>query len=234
MKASSHLFKEKTATIIVAGGSGQRMNNALPKQFLPLDGKPVLYHSIKAFVDAIPQIRIILVLPEAHISFGNMVLQQFNPLPDITIVSGGSTRFHSVKNGIDMLQDETIIFVHDGVRPLLNQRLIGDCYSCALQNGIAIPCVRVNDSIRQIRDNGSIAISRELLRAVQTPQTFRTEILREIFRQEYREIFTDEATVAEAAGHTVCLCEGDRNNIKITTPEDLSMAEILYNKLSGC
>jgi len=231
MKENPIDFKEKTAAIIVAGGSGMRMNSVTPKQFLPLDGKPLLWYSIKAFTDTIPQIRIIVVLPEAHIEEGKRLLQQTVSYHNISWIAGGHTRFHSVKNGINALKDEHIVFVHDGVRPFISESIIRNCYTEAVIHGTAIPCIPINDSIRQIRETGeSRAINRDQLRAVQTPQTFRADILQNIFQQEYREAFTDEATVAEHAGHTIFLCEGDRHNIKITTPEDMLIAEMICRK----
>jgi len=229
MKENPVDFKEKTAVIIVAGGSGTRMNSSVPKQFLFLGGKPLLWYSIKAFTDAIPQINVIVVLPEAHIEEGKNLLQHTLPGINIHWVSGGATRFHSVKNGTRALSNEHLVFVHDGVRPFVSENIIRQCYSGALKNGMAIPCIPINDSIRQINATGeSQAINRTQLRAVQTPQTFRTTILLDIFSQEYQDAFTDEATVAEFAGYKVFLSEGERHNIKITTPEDMLMAEMIY------
>lgn len=231
MKENPVDFKEKTAAIIVAGGSGMRMNSAVPKQFLPLGGKPLLWHTIKAFTDTIPQIRIIVVLPEAHIDEGKKLLQQVMSYSNISWIAGGPTRFHSVKNGIDALTDERIVFVHDGVRPFVSESIIRNCYTGAVIHGTAIPCIPINDSIRQISETGeSRAINRDQLRAVQTPQTFRIDILRDIFHQEYRGTFTDEATIAEQAGYTLFLCEGDRHNIKITTQEDMLIAAMIYQQ----
>ncbi len=157
--------------VIVAGGQGLRMQNAIPKQFLPLNGKPVLYYAINAFVEAIPGIRIVLVLPQSHFSYANSVLQHFSSGIDITIVAGGSNRFESVKNGLSGTAEADIIFVHDGVRPLLSTALIQNCYAAATEFGSAIPVVPVTDSIRQLDEQASRMVDRESLRAVQTPQT---------------------------------------------------------------
>lgn len=220
-----------SVAVIVAGGKGLRMQNAIPKQFLPLENKPILYHTIAAFLGAIPGIRIVLVLPEAHISYANMVLQQFAGGVDITIVTGGETRFDSVKNGLRETTAEDIIFVHDGVRPLISAKLIQDCYTAAKEYGSAIPAVALSDSIRQVQEGGSVTIDRESLRAVQTPQTFKGSVLLPAFEQAYQERFTDEANVVEAYGQSVHLVEGEKRNIKITTPEDLIFATAILKQL---
>ncbi|RQO30886.1 2-C-methyl-D-erythritol 4-phosphate cytidylyltransferase [Taibaiella sp. KBW10] len=217
--------------VIVAGGKGLRMQNALPKQFLPLQDKPILYHTIAAFIEAIPAVRIVLVLPTEQISYANMVLQQFSGGVEITIVHGGPSRFHSVKNGLLEAKEEDIIFVHDGVRPLVSPELIQRCYAAAQAHGSAIPAITVSDSIRQVNNTGSIAIDRNALRAIQTPQTFKGSLLLPAFAQEYREDFTDEASVVECFGQPVHLVEGEKSNLKITTPEDLLFAAALLNQL---
>lgn len=206
------------------------MGMAIPKQFLPLVGKPVLYHTIKAFLDAYDDMNIILVLPEEQLSYAQMVLQAFEERIDITIVSGGETRFHSVKNGLKIIEEESIIFVHDGVRPMISADLIRNCYEQAVEKGSAIPAIAVTDSVRVVAGADSKPINRATLRSIQTPQTFRSDILIPAFEQEYADSFTDEATVAEAAGHTVNLVEGDKRNIKLTTPEDMEWAEMLLKE----
>ena len=214
-----------TTLILVAGGKGVRMGSAIPKQFLPLAGKPVLYHSANAFLKVFPEIKIVLVLPSEHISYGNILLQAFDTLIDLTIVAGGETRFHSVQNGLKAANSEGIIFVHDAVRPLISAALILNCYHQAASMGSAIPAMAVTDSIRHWNGEKFVAIDREMLRSVQTPQTFKAEIIQNAFRQEYAERFTDEATVVEAFGEQIHLIEGFKENIKITTPEDLIVAE---------
>jgi 2-C-methyl-D-erythritol 4-phosphate cytidylyltransferase len=216
---------KKTYAVIVAGGQGSRMGMALPKQFLPLHNKPILYYTIAAFIAAIPAIEIILVLPQAHISYTNMVLQEFETIPTLQIVCGGQTRYESVQNGLEQIEEQdSITFVHDGVRPLLSTQLIQACYEAALQYGSAIPCVPVVDSIRTVSDHNSEIVDRNKLRSIQTPQTFPSEILLKAFAQDYDEKFTDEASVVEAFGYPIHLIAGDRKNIKITTPEDLLIA----------
>jgi len=216
--------------VIVAGGRGLRMGNAIPKQFLPLVGQPVLYHTIKAFMDAYPDIHLILVLPPDQLSYAQIVLQAFPGRVDMTIVQGGETRFHSVQNGLKTIEGEGIVFVHDGVRPLVSTDLIHRCYEQAVEKGSAVPAMLVTDSMRLVSGNNSAPVNREQLRIIQTPQTFRTDILLPAFRQEYSLAFTDEATVAEAFGTKIYLVEGERSNIKVTTPEDLVIAEALLKE----
>ncbi len=216
--------------VIVAGGQGTRMGTAVPKQFLELDGKPVLYHTIKAFRDALPGAEIILVLPSHQVSYAQMVLQAFEERIDVTIVAGGETRFHSVKNGLDVIDDAGIVLVHDGVRAMITKELILRCYEQAVEKGSAIPAIPVADSMRMLEEDGSTPVDRTMLRIIQTPQTFRTEILLPAFEQEYNDGFTDEATVVELYGRDIFLVEGERSNIKITTPEDLVIAETLLKK----
>lgn len=216
--------------VIVAGGQGLRMQNAIPKQFLPLNGKPVLYYAINAFVAAIPGIRIVLVLPESHFSYANSVLQHFSSGIDITIVKGGDNRFESVKNGLGATTEADIIFVHDGVRPLLSAALIHNCYATAKEFGSAIPVVPVTDSIRQVDAQlASKMVDRESLRAVQTPQTFKGAVLLPAFDQPYQSGFTDEASVVEQYGVKVHLVAGEKSNLKITTPEDILFAAALQS-----
>lgn len=217
----------QTFAVITAGGQGTRMGTALPKQFLELDGKPVLYYTIKAFRDAIPGIEIVLVLPPHQISYMQMVLKEFEERIDVTIVAGGETRFHSVQNGLNGLPEESIIMVHDGVRPLASTGLIRRCHQQALEKGSAIPAIAATDSLRIVDDEDSHPLDRSVVRMIQTPQTFRGNILLPAFQQEYNEAFTDEASVVEAAGGTVFLVEGEKRNIKITTPEDMVIAAAL-------
>lgn len=232
MNISSNYNNISCAAIIVAGGNGLRMNSAVPKQFMLLKGKPVLYYSIRAFLNFNPAIKIILVLPAEHISYSNMVLQCFKDRIDMIVVSGGSTRFHSVQNGINALGDEEIVFIHDGVRPFINNELLQRCFETAVNKGNAIPCIDVSDSIRRVNKNNSEYIDRETLRAIQTPQTFSSVIIQKAFEQGYQPAFTDEATVIEHDGEKVCLVEGNKNNIKITTPEDLIIAAAILENVS--
>lgn len=216
--------------VLVAGGKGLRMGSALPKQFLPLNEKPVLYYTIKAFMDAYSDMHLILVLPAEQLSFAQMVLQCFPERIDLTIVAGGKTRYHSVQNGLNATKENSIIFVHDGVRPLVSPGLIRRCCEQAVEKGSAIPAIAVSDSIRMMENDSSKPVNRELLRSIQTPQTFRSEIILPAFKQSYSEAFTDEATVVEAYGTEVFLIEGEKSNIKVTTPEDMVLAEALLKE----
>jgi 2-C-methyl-D-erythritol 4-phosphate cytidylyltransferase len=225
----------KKIALIVAGGNGSRMNSDTPKQFLLLKNKPVLYYSIKSFLDAFDDLEIILVLPEEHIALGQEIIDGYFGRSKFKITAGGRTRFHSVKNGLSLVhEDEAIIFVHDGVRCLITPALIKNCYEAALKSGTAIPVISCRDSVRMLTSNGNKVVNRNKVKLVQTPQTFHSKILLPAFAIDYKEQFTDEATVAEAYGMKVTLVEGEINNIKITTQEDLLLAEhILNTQLPG-
>lgn len=217
----------KKVAIIVAGGSGTRMQSTVPKQFLDLSGKPVLYHTITAFATAFPDMEIVLVLPEAHFTFASDLLSAFEQRPAITIVNGGATRFHSVKNGLQQVTTPSVVFVHDGVRPLVSPTLIRHCYEAAISHGSAIPVVDMKDSIREITDGNNAAVDRDRFKIIQTPQTFLSELILPAFELPFDPLFTDEATVVERLGHPVYLVAGEESNIKITKPLDLTIAEAL-------
>ena len=217
----------KKVALIVAAGSGSRMNSEIPKQFLLLKNKPVLYYSIKAFLDAFEDIEIVLVLPEEHIAKGQEIIDGYFDSSKFRITAGGRTRFHSVQNGLAMIDEESIIFVHDGVRCFVTNELINRCYDAAVELGTAVPVVDSADSIRVITKNGNKIFDRNKVKLVQTPQTFHSGILLPAFAIDYKDQFTDEASVVEAFGIKINLVEGDKNNIKITTPLDLELAKIL-------
>lgn len=214
--------------VIVAGGTGKRMNSELPKQFLLLNGKALLWHSINAFAKAYNDIEIIVVTHEDYIDKTRAITNGFNP--SIQIIKGGETRFDSVKNGLSIIKKAAIIFVHDAVRSLINIKLIQNCYEQALAKGSAIPAVAATDSIRIINADEHCIADRNNIRIIQTPQTFKSDILLPAFNVNYNESFTDEATVVEASGKKIYLIEGDYNNIKITRPVDIIIAESLMNK----
>jgi 2-C-methyl-D-erythritol 4-phosphate cytidylyltransferase len=223
----------KKIALIVAGGTGSRMNNDIPKQFLLLKNKPVLYYSIKAFLDAFDDLKIILVLPKEHIAKGQEIIDGYFDCSKFKITAGGRTRFHSVQNGLSLVSDEeAIVFVHDGVRCLITPKLIRDCYQTALKSGTAIPVVDCRDSVRLLTSNGNRALNRNKIKFVQTPQTFHSKILLPAFVIDYKDQFTDEATVVEAYGMKVSLVEGEINNLKITTPVDLLIAEHILDTQS--
>ena len=219
-----------TYAIIVAGGSGTRMGAEKPKQFLDLRGRPLMAHSVQAFLDAFPGILPIIVLPESWLGHGRRALEAIFPGIAMRFVAGGETRFHSVQQGLSVIQDDGIVFVHDAVRCLVTPSLIRRCYEVAERSGSAIPAVPVRDSLRVLNAQGSQPINRELVRAVQTPQAFRVSLLQAAFTQPYRPTFTDEATVMEAAGQAVTLVEGVETIIKVTFPVDLVVAEKLLTE----
>jgi 2-C-methyl-D-erythritol 4-phosphate cytidylyltransferase len=212
--------------VIVAGGSGLRMGKDTPKQFLLLNGKPILWHTISKFLEAFNDLICILVLPQEHIAKGEEIKEMFDiDSKRIIITTGGNTRFQSVKKGLKLVNKYSIVFVHDGVRCLIDDALIKRCYEQAVAIGSAIPAVAATDSIRVVDGINNKVADRNNIRIIQTPQTFQSNILLEAFEQEFSESFTDEATVVEAMGKPVFLCNGDYNNIKITRPVDLLVAE---------
>jgi len=223
----------KKYAVIVAGGSGTRMGNAIPKQFLLLKGKPVLWYTIDSFLRAYDDMNIILVLPKDHVKKGEKIINQLNAETRIVIVEGGTTRFDSVKLGLQKITDEAVVFVHDGVRCLISVPLIRRCYSQAIEKGSAIPAVAATDSIRIVRNGSHYVNERQEVRIVQTPQTFLSKIILPAFEQSYQDSFTDEATVVEANGSTVFLTEGEYDNIKITRPIDLLVAERIIEDRSS-
>lgn len=223
----------QTYAVIVAGGSGKRMGTTLPKQFLLLKNKPVLYYTIDAFLQAVPDIQIIIVLPEEHLELGKEIVDGYFDQQKIQFAVGGETRFHSVQNGLKLVSEESIIFVHDGVRCLVSTELIQRCFTAALETGSAIPAIECKDSARLITEEGNDPVDRTKLRLVQTPQTFHSKILLPAFTIDYKERFTDEANVVEAFGLKVTLVEGEANNIKITNPIDLVIAEQIINSSSN-
>ena len=217
--------------VIVAGGNGSRMNSDTPKQFMLLKGKPVLYYAINTFLQTYSDCKIILVLAEEHIGMGQEIIDAFFDYDRIQITVGGRTRFHSVQNGLAKIEEnDCIIFVHDAVRPLLSKTLINRCYEKALEVGSAIPAIECKDSVRIILEDANEMMDRSSLRLIQTPQTFHSKILLPaFFNIDFKDKFTDEAGVVEAFGLKVTLVEGEEQNIKITKPADLLMAEAMLN-----
>lgn len=211
--------------VIVAGGSGSRMGASIPKQFLPILGKPALAYTLSAFLSAYTDMQIILVLPAEHIQRGKEILALFPERNRISIVEGGVTRFESVKKGLFAIKAEAVVFVHDGVRCLVSEQLIRRCYEQTLVSGSAIPAVSSAESVRILKNGQHEQVNREAVFMIQTPQTFLSAILLPAFEQEEKENFTDEASVVEASGQKVFLTEGEYSNIKITRPIDLLIAE---------
>ena len=215
------------STIIVAGGAGKRMGGTVPKQFMPLKGRPVLCWTIEAFHRADPSMPIIVVLPkDQEHAWIDLCTEHGFELAH-RVVHGGAERYHSVRNGLAAAGDTSLVAVHDGVRPLVDGDLIERCFRSAEEHGAAIPALAITSSVRVEEGGTNRAIDRSTLRAVQTPQCFRTELLRKAFELPYDPAFTDEATLVERMGVGIHLVEGDERNLKITTPLDLRMAEVL-------
>ena len=222
----------KKFAVIVAGGSGQRMGSHLPKQFLLLQQKPILWHTINNFFNAFNDIEIVLVLPQKNMQIGEELKANFDDkASQIKLVAGGETRFQSVKSGLQFVPENAIVFVHDGVRCLVSKDLIVRCFEQTIQLGSAIPVVAATDSIRIVENSTHKIVNRDNVKIVQTPQTFLSNNLKAAFNQTYQSHFTDEASVVESFGQPVFLCEGDYNNIKITRPIDLVVAEGILSSL---
>ncbi len=210
--------------LIVAGGKGLRMGGDIPKQFLPIGGKPILMHTIEAFRKALDGIRIVLVLPADQHDYWQELCREYNFCSPELIANGGETRFHSVRNGLKLLPDDedAVVGVHDGVRPFVSADTIRRCFSAAAEGKAVVPVVPVVETVRQILPDGtSVTRPRDEYRLVQTPQTFPLALLKEAYRQPFSEAFTDDASVVEALGEHITMIEGNRENIKITTPSDL-------------
>ncbi|MEJ7768945.1 MAG: 2-C-methyl-D-erythritol 4-phosphate cytidylyltransferase [Chitinophagaceae bacterium] len=220
----------KKFAIVVAGGTGTRMGSILPKQFLLVHGKPVIWYCIHAFFEAFDDITVIVVLPQAHIDTGKLIIQSIPQAHRIIIAHGGHTRFQSVKNGLALVPYHSVVFIHDGVRCLVTSSLIKRCYETAVKKGNAIPAIAAVDSLRIETLTGNEMIDRKQVRIIQTPQTFLSDIIKEAFDQDYKESFTDDASVVESRGQLVYLVEGEITNFKITTQTDLLIAEQIMKK----
>lgn len=217
----------KHTALIVAGGKGLRMGSELPKQFLPIGGKPVLMHTLEAFHRFDSEIDLILVLPEEQQEYWKQLCEKHSFTLRHLIADGGETRFHSVKNGLALISGPGLVAVHDGVRPFVSQEVIRRCYAMAATKKAVIPVVDVVETVRQITGSGSRTVSRDDYKLVQTPQIFDAALLKQAYAQDFMPSFTDDASVVEAMGVPVCLVEGSRENIKITTPFDLKIAATL-------
>ena len=218
--------------IIVAGGKGLRMGGDLSKQFMPLHGKPVLMYTIERFRAYSDELKIILVLPHEQQDYWRQICQKHNFTVEHTVVDGGQTRFHSSQNGVAAVPDDAtgVIGIHDGVRPFVSEETIARCFEAARQFGAALPVLPVTDTLRRVTDDGGYNVQRNDYRTVQTPQTFDAQLLKQAFKQPYSDNFTDDASVVEALGHKVTMVDGNRENIKLTTPFDLVVAEALIKK----
>jgi 2-C-methyl-D-erythritol 4-phosphate cytidylyltransferase len=226
-------METKKFAVIVAGGSGTRMGSNIPKQFLAFQGKPILMHTLEAFQQFDPALQIILVLPENEIPQWEALCQQHNFHLPVILQKGGKNRCESVKNGLDKITSEGLVAIHDGVRPFIDSEIIAQSFRTAQEKGNAVTAVSLKDSIREVEGENSRLLDRSKFRLVQTPQTFRVEDIKAAYTSqtpEALETLTDDASVAEKAGQKIQLIEGSYENIKITTPEDLYIAEAIWQK----
>jgi 2-C-methyl-D-erythritol 4-phosphate cytidylyltransferase len=215
--------------LIVAGGSGKRMGTDVPKQFLELAGKPVLMRTIERFRSFDVSIKIITVLPEDQLGYWEELQKKYSFSVPNTVVEGGPARFYSVKNGLDKVEDNSLVAIHDGVRPLVSLDTIKRCFDAAEKFGNAIPVISPTDSLRMITEQGNIPVSRQYLRIIQTPQVFDSKLIKKAYLQDYSPDLTDDAMLLEKTGETIHLVEGNRENLKITNPGDMAVAEALFN-----
>lgn len=220
--------------IIVAGGKGLRMGSDLPKQFIPVGGKPILMHTVEKFAQWDPRARLLLVLPAEHQDYWRMLCREIGCRAEHRIVTGGETRFHSVRNALDVVKQDTdlgdddLIAVHDGVRPFVSEKVITDCFHVAAESGAVVAALPMVDSLREVQPDGtSQALDRSRYFAVHTPQVFRARLLLRAYEAPYSSLFTDDASVVEALGKHIALVPSNRENIKITTPLDLAIAREL-------
>jgi 2-C-methyl-D-erythritol 4-phosphate cytidylyltransferase len=218
--------------VIVAGGSGKRMHAEMPKQYLEIAGKPVLMHTLERFKAFNENIEIITVLPENQLRFWGELQKKYSFNIPHTLVKGGKARFFSVKNGLRFVEAPGLVAIHDGVRPFVSVETIKRCFETAEKLGNAIPVVSPSDALRMVGDEGSKPINRLMVKLVQTPQVFDAELIKKAYLQEYQPEFTDDATVLEKSGITINLVEGNRENIKITNPEDLIISTALLPVVS--
>lgn len=213
--------------IIVAGGTGSRMQSKIPKQFIEINGKPILIHTIEKFIEFDEFINIIVAVHKDYLTEANFMLAEHFPDKNIQIVVGGDTRFHSVKNGLNCISNKNdIVGIHDAARPLVSVETIKRCYETAAQKGNAIPVAPVNESLRMVTNGINKAVSRDDYKIVQTPQCFVVSKIKEAFEQPFSPFFTDDATVLEGMDESINLVEGNSENIKITNPSDLKIAEL--------
>jgi len=219
------------AVIIVAGGSGTRMQSSIPKQFLLLRNRPILMHTIDRFVGYDANVQVILVLPEVEIGRWEQLCSEYGFTTSHSVAIGGETRFHSVKNGLALVAKGSLIAIHDGVRPLVSADVIARCFDSAAHGKATVPVVTAVDSLREVTTSGNKALNRSSIRLVQTPQVFPYDMLMDSYQQEFTPLFTDDASVVEAKGYDISLVEGNVENIKITNPIDLLVADRVYDAI---
>jgi len=224
-------LNKKEFALIVAGGKGTRMQSSTPKQFMKLNGLPVLMHTINAFYTYSKKIKVILVLPEDDIDYWNELCKKHDYKKSIIVAKGGTSRFQSVKNGLSQINvEDGLVAIHDGVRPLVNDNTIGASFRIAAVHKSAVAAVRLKESIRFTDQDTTKAVDRSNYRLIQTPQTFDLKLIKQAYDMPEESSLTDDASVAEKAGHKISLFEGSYDNIKITTPEDMTVAEALLKK----
>ncbi len=224
------LSEYKKYAIIVAGGKGERMQSAQPKQFIVVSGKPLLMHTLMAFSRYNINLEIILVLPDGLLKNWMQICKKYHFNVRHQLIAGGPERFHSVKSGLKLVEKESLVAVHDGVRPLLSLDLIKRTFEAAAKYDAAIPCIEVKESLREINGTTSIPVDRHKMQIVQTPQCFKSGLLMDAYNISYQPKFTDDASVVENAGHKITIVEGDPMNIKVTLPMDLIIAESLLSR----
>jgi 2-C-methyl-D-erythritol 4-phosphate cytidylyltransferase len=218
----------KKIAVIVAGGSGLRMNSPVPKQFMLLKNKPILMHTLEKFYRYDNKIELRLALPSSEFDYWKKLCAEYNFNIKHLLFEGGKHRFDSVKNSLKDILSPSLVAIHDGVRPLVSLKTITNCFDLAEKKGAAIPVLKLTESIRKITGEGSVSMERNLFRSVQTPQVFQSEIILNAYNTPYKESFTDDASVVENYGKEIFLAEGNEENIKITSPNDLLIAEVLF------
>ena len=219
--------------VVVAGGKGLRMGGDIPKQFLPVKGKPILMRTLERFKSFDEEIHIVLVLPQSHFKYWKELCEQYEFQVEHRLVAGGETRYHSVKNGLFSIENPSanaLVAIHDGVRPFVSVETIQRTFEMAANHVAAVPVIDSVDSLRLCEGTNSHSVDRSKYKLVQTPQTFQLQALREAYLLEYRDTFTDDASVFESAGHEIQLVRGNRENVKITTTFDMKIAEVLVDK----
>lgn len=215
--------------LIVAGGKGVRMKSKVPKQFIELNGKPILMHTIDAFSPNHQIDQITLVIPNGYMDFWKELCEKHHFHTALNIIEGGPHRYHSVKRGLSMIPNNTLVAIHDAVRPFITKELLNTGFKIAIKKGNAIPAIAINESIREVSGSLSKAADRNVFKIVQTPQFFHASLIKKAYQQPFNERFTDDATILEASGQQIYLFDGAPSNIKITSPEDLKLAELFVN-----
>jgi len=213
--------------LIIAGGLGKRMNSSIPKQFIPIAGKPVLMHTIAKFKNYDPKINILVIIPRVHIRLWKDLCQEFGFAIEHQIISGGKERFYSVKNGLKQVPKDSLVLIHDGVRPLVSNETIERVVNKSIEKGNAIPFMDITQSVRKLSKGKSRAINRKDLKVIQTPQGFHSDLIKDAYAKRYRKSFTDDASVLEASGYEINLVKGNNKNMKITSSIDIHIVECL-------